>query len=87
MYDCDNDVVDHQVVNMLFDGGKTAAFTMTAFNRGSHRKTRIFGTRGEIYGDGVIIEHFDFLSDETREIDTRRPTARCWAGTAAAITA
>jgi predicted dehydrogenase len=70
VYECDNDVVDHQVVNMLFAGGKTAAFTMTAFNRGSDRKTRIFGTRGEIYGDGLNLSHYDFLSDREQVIST-----------------
>jgi predicted dehydrogenase len=75
VYECDNDVVDNQVVNMLFEGGKTAVFTMTAFNRANHRKTRIFGTRGEIYGDGQNIEIFDFLTDQTRVIDTEATSA------------
>ena len=70
VYECDNDVVDNQVVNMLFAGGKTATFTMTAFNQARHRETRIFGTRGELFGDGSKIEHFDFLSDRTEVIDT-----------------
>jgi predicted dehydrogenase len=70
VYECDNDVVDNQVVNMLFENGKTASFTMTAFNKGAHRKTRVFGTRGEIWGDGEKIEVFDFLTDQTRVIDT-----------------
>lgn len=70
VYECDNDVVDNQVVNMLFAGGKTAAFTMTAFNQAAHRKTRIFGTLGEIYGDGETIQLFDFLTDQTRTINT-----------------
>lgn len=70
VYECDNDVVDNQVVNMRFSNGKTAVFTMTAFNQANHRKTRIFGTRGEIYGDGEKIEVFDFLTDTTKVIDT-----------------
>ncbi len=70
VYACDNDVVDHQVVNMLFEGGATATFTMTAFTEQAHRKTRIFGTRGEIYGDGVEIHLYDFLTDEKTTIDT-----------------
>lgn len=70
VYECDNDVVDNQVVNMLFEGGRTASFTMTAFNEAAHRKTRIFGTRGEIYGDGSKITLFDFLTDTTEVIDT-----------------
>ena len=73
VYECDNDVVDNQVVNMQFAGGKTACFTMTAFNQAANRKTHIFGTRGELYGDGSVIEHFDFLSDRTEKIDTAAP--------------
>jgi len=71
VYACDNDVVDHQVVNMLFENEATASFTMTAFNRARSRETRIFGTRGELFGNGSVIRHFDFLTDETKEIDTR----------------
>ncbi len=70
VYDCDNDVVDHQVVNLNFKSGKTAVFTMTAFTEASHRKTRIFGTRGEIFGDGIDIEIFDFLTGEKRRVPT-----------------
>ena len=70
VYECDNDVVDNQVVIMDFEGGRTACFTMTAFNAGGHRKSRIFGTRGEIYGDGRLLEHFDFLTRQRKTIDT-----------------
>ena len=70
VYECDNDVVDHQVVNISFANGKTASFTMTAFAIPSHRRTRIFGTQGEIYGDGAKIWHTDFLTETTQEIDT-----------------
>ena len=73
VYACDNDAVDHQVVNMQFEGNRTASFTMTAFNRARDRLTRIFGTRGELYGDGRTIEHFDFLSDKTQTLDTEAP--------------
>jgi len=69
VYACDNDVVDHQVVNMSFDDGSTAAFTMTAFNRGYDRVTRIFGTHGEVYGAGDKIEHYDFLTGATKLVD------------------
>ncbi|MEZ4631260.1 MAG: Gfo/Idh/MocA family oxidoreductase [Deinococcales bacterium] len=73
VYECDNDVVDHQIVNMLFEGGKTASFTMTGFNKERPRETHIFGTQGEIFGDGEKIEVFSFLKDESRLIDTRMP--------------
>lgn len=45
-----NDVVDHQVVNMQFDGSVTASLTMNAFNHGG-RYIRIFGTKGELYAN------------------------------------
>ncbi len=72
VYRCDNDVVDHQVVNMQFSNGATASFTMTAFTRQRDRETHIFGTRGEIYGNGSTITIFDFLTDETETIATDR---------------
>ncbi|MFW9834994.1 MAG: Gfo/Idh/MocA family protein [Candidatus Thorarchaeota archaeon] len=70
VYECDNDVVDHQVVNMEFEGGQTASFTMTAFTRARARETRIFGTRGEIYGNGKKIQMHQFLNGKTELIDT-----------------
>lgn len=75
VYACDNDVVDHQVVNMLFDDGATATFTMTAFTSKRDRETRIFGTRGELYGDGRFIEVYDFLTDRTERTDVGIPSA------------
>ena len=80
VYACDNDVVDNQVVNMQFEGGRTASFTMTAFNQAGHRKTNIFGTKGELYGDGTKIKHFDFLTDKTEEIDTSATDASILGG-------
>lgn len=61
-----NDVVDHQVVNMEFEGGITAGLTMNAFNAGG-RFIRIFGTKGELtaYMSGTTIEVFSF-ADRTR---------------------
>jgi predicted dehydrogenase len=48
VYDCDNDVVDHQVVNFEFENGATGTFTMTAFAKGG-RQLRVHGTHGEIH--------------------------------------
>jgi predicted dehydrogenase len=70
VYECDNDVVDHQVVNMEFEGGETASFTMTAFTKARQRETRIFGTRGELYGNGKKIQIHQFLTGKTEIIDT-----------------
>lgn len=51
VYHCDNDVVDHQVVNLALEGGCTVNFTMTAFTAHGGRVLRAGGTMGEIYGD------------------------------------
>ena len=70
VYACDNDVVDHQIVGLRFASGTTASFTMTGFTRKRDRETRIFGTRGELHGDGSTIEVHDFLTDRTETIHT-----------------
>lgn len=49
VYRCDNDVVDHQTVNMLFEDNITVNFTMCAFNQGG-RYIHIMGTKGELFG-------------------------------------
>ncbi|MBE6372855.1 MAG: Gfo/Idh/MocA family oxidoreductase [Lentisphaerae bacterium] len=71
VYACDNDVVDNQVVNLLFEDGSTASMTMTAFNFHSGRKTRIFGSLGQIETDSITITVRKFLDDTTREVDTQ----------------
>lgn len=71
VYACDNDVVDHQVVILDFDGPATASFTMTAFTPALHRQTRIFGSRGYVETDSVLIKHFDFITEKYTNYDTR----------------
>lgn len=70
VFSCDNDVVDNQVVNFLFEGDRTCSMTMTAFNGHSGRLTRIFGTKGSIDTDSQTIHLFDFLTDTVTDIDT-----------------
>ncbi|WP_433336201.1 Gfo/Idh/MocA family protein [Spirillospora sp. CA-294931] len=69
VYACDNDVVDHQVVNMEFPSGATATFTMTAFSPYAQRQTRIFGTAGCVEGDGARLTVRDFVTGEAETID------------------
>jgi predicted dehydrogenase len=65
VYSSDNDVVDHQVVNIEYADGTTAAFTATAFTAAGPRRTRIFGSRGEMtVGDGTV-SVYDFLTETT----------------------
>jgi len=57
VYRCDNDVVDHQVLALEFDGGLTATFTVHGLASEEKRTLRLTGTRGELRGvlhDGVI---------------------------------
>ena len=51
VYAMDNDVVDHQVVNIEFEDGIIASFTMSGFNNDQTRTLRIAGTEGEIWGN------------------------------------
>ncbi|MFC9328636.1 Gfo/Idh/MocA family protein [Kitasatospora sp. NPDC057015] len=70
VYHSDNDVADHQVVNLEFDGGITASFTLTAFTPLENRHTKIFGTRGQLTGDGRHIEVYDFRAETRTVLDT-----------------
>lgn len=71
VFKCDNDVVDHQVVNFEYEGGVTATFTMTAFNPGGGRRTRICGTTGYMEtDDSSVIRIYDYLTKKWRTIDT-----------------
>lgn len=51
VYACDNDAVDHQVVNLLFEGGITVSHAMESYTLARDRETHIFLTDGEIHGD------------------------------------
>lgn len=70
VFACDNNVVDHQVVCMEFEGGTTASFTMTAFTPDGGRDTELMGTHGTITGDGRFITVKKFRSAETVVYDT-----------------
>ncbi|KAK9763236.1 hypothetical protein K7432_010279 [Basidiobolus ranarum] len=68
-YECDNDVVDQQAMNMDFTGGATAAFSMVATTEAlCERKTRIFGTLGQLEADADTNElrWFDFVKRERK---------------------
>lgn len=71
VYACDNDVVDHQVVNVEYANGVAASFTLAAFTRMESRHTALFGTEGELRGDGRYLHVYDFMTEQTETIDTR----------------
>lgn len=77
VYHCDNDVVDHQIVNMEFYSGLSVTFTMHGHSHEEGRTLRIDGSRktllakfsmGHSYIEiwnhwGVMEERIDFPSD------------------------
>ncbi|WP_184951549.1 Gfo/Idh/MocA family protein [Paractinoplanes abujensis] len=70
VYACDNDVVDHQVVNMAFPDGATCSFTVSAFTPTEHRRTRLQGTHGYLDGDGRTVRHLDFVTGREEVLDS-----------------
>lgn len=51
VYRCNNNVVDHQVVNMEFEQGVTASLTMSAFTPDCTRSIEIMGTKGYLIAE------------------------------------
>jgi predicted dehydrogenase len=57
VYRSDNDVMDHQVVALVFEGGATASFALHGFAAHERRTLRITGTEGELRGvlqEGIL---------------------------------
>lgn len=63
VYYCDNDVPDHQIVNILFENGVTATMTMHGHSFLDGRWFRIDGTKGTLKGrftyGGEKLEYYD----------------------------
>ena len=68
VYRCDNDVVDRQVVNLEFEGGAVATFTMTGLTADFSRQLKIFGTKGQIQADMAAKEIVLHRFGEEKEI-------------------
>ncbi|CAM4007584.1 Gfo/Idh/MocA family oxidoreductase [Paenibacillus alkaliterrae] len=76
VYRSDNNVVDHQVVNMEFASGATAMFSMCGFTHDNTRIVQIMGTKGDIRGnmeeDSFILN--EFLTKEKTEFHVSAPS-------------
>lgn len=68
VYRSDNNVVDHQVVNMEFANGATAMFSMCGFTFEQERRIQIMGTRGELRGEEGKLTYWDFVTHQKTEI-------------------
>jgi len=61
VYESENDVADHQVVNIEFSSGATVSFTMVAFTEEiCERQTRFHFSHGEIIGNMRTFTVTDF---------------------------
>ncbi len=72
VYRCDNDVVDHQVSNFEFEEGITAAFSMEALTHYGGRRTRIFGTEGDLFGDEKTLTITNAITGKQDVWDARK---------------
>ncbi len=73
IFKCDNDVVDHQTVNMEFEDKSTVLLTMCAFTKGG-RYSDIMGTKGMLHcemkaEDGKQFYFYDFATKEYRYLE------------------
>jgi predicted dehydrogenase len=74
VYRCDNDVADHQVTLLKFEGGVTASLTVSAFTERNTRTVHLMGSSGEIHGamDTGVIELNDFVHGARETIHVRQ---------------
>ena len=74
VYHCDNDVVDHQTVNLEFESGASGTLFMHGHSHEEGRTMRYDGTRATLrgrfgYGFGDSIEIHDHLTGRVEEHD------------------
>ena len=74
VYRCDNDVVDHQTVNVEFASGATGVLFMHGHSHEESRTMRYDGTRATLrakfgYGVGDVIEIHDHLTGRMERVD------------------
>jgi predicted dehydrogenase len=72
VYHCDNDVVDHQVVNMQLESGASVAMVMHGHSHREGRTVRYDGTRATLIGHFYVgdqeIQIHDHLTDKVEAI-------------------
>lgn len=72
VYQSDNNVVDHQLVQINFSNGVTASLTMHGFSESEGRTLRIDGTKGTLRGRfmsfGETITFYDHYTGEKEKI-------------------
>ena len=69
VYHCDNDVADHQVVNMELENDVTISFVANVFTLNDFRGTHIKMTHGEIDGNETMLRVRKFRGGEEQVYD------------------
>ncbi len=75
VYRCDNNVVDHQAVNLRLDDDLLISFNMSAFTSEGGRRMHVMGTKGDITAymeDGEI--HVNVFGKEPEIVDSHAET-------------
>lgn len=80
VYRCDNDVVDHQTVNMSFESGASVALVMQGHSHEESRTMRYEGSRATLrgkftYGIDDVIEIHDHLTGRVERLSFRGAAA------------
>jgi predicted dehydrogenase len=78
VYHCDNDVLDHQTVNMIFESGTSVVLVMNGHSHEEARTMRYDGTRATLrgkftYGLDDVIEIHDHRTGRMERIEFRDP--------------
>lgn len=70
VYRCDNDVLDHQVVDIEFEGGATVAFTLTGHGAENTRKFAYDGSKGRLSGDfdRAELKHWEYSKSTSQDV-------------------
>ncbi|MFX0058176.1 MAG: Gfo/Idh/MocA family protein [Candidatus Hodarchaeota archaeon] len=76
VFKCDNDVVDHQIVNIEFENKVTASLIMHGFSEREGRTIRIDGTKatliGEFFDSGEKVRLFNHFSGKEEVLFTQK---------------
>lgn len=76
VYQCDNDVVDNQVVNLIYENGVSVSMTMCAFTEHCERIINVMGSRGQIRGnmESSTLEISDFATGNHTTLHIHTPS-------------
>lgn len=74
VYQCDNDVMDHQSAIFTMDDGSTATFNLISLSSENTRILRIYGTKGDLQGhlerNEIKVSNFNTRTTEVVEYDS-----------------